>query len=108
MDASKIIFWATRMERNQKALAWLEEHGGKFDGRDGNAKVTVAELRLAGGCAGASEALDVINSYATLSIPSLIGSAIESCRNTIQIDAQCIRDEIEEADLHPSYATAGS
>lgn len=97
MDASKIIYWATRMERNQKALAWLEEHGGKFDGRDGNAKVAVAQLSLAGGCAGAAEALDVINSYATLSMPDLIAKAIESCRNTIQCDVDAIREEIGKA-----------
>lgn len=97
MDICRVQTCANRIAENETALKWLREYGPHLTGRDA-ASVTV-HLAYASAVTGAKEAARILSSYASLSIPGLVESAIESCINTIELDRNAIREELDRADV---------
>lgn len=104
MNTSRVRSALDDIERNRAALAWLEEYGVKIDGRDRNATLS-PEIFLASSCNGAKEARQVIAAYATLALPEIIKTSIESCRNTIAIAEDAIREELSAIPSKPRSPT---
>ncbi len=91
MNASRIRHAASEIERYQRALAWLSEHGVKIT-KDGDEEVNYRP-NLAGSCAGSMEASGVLSAMMTNQLPALIPNAIKNCENTIEIHREIIRNE---------------
>lgn len=84
VDTAKIISAAKKIDERQKALKWFEEYGHRLtkDGSDSDVSVRIFH---AGSCPGADEATDILSAYAKLSVPDLVKTAVECCRNDIEI-----------------------
>lgn len=97
MNIGRIRACANRIEENEKALDWLTKYGESLTGRDNNATVKV-RIDYARSCSGSAEAEALLSSYAQLTLPDLVKSALASCRNTIEIDREAIRAELDRGE----------
>lgn len=91
MNTSRIRHAAEEIDRLQRALAWLSEHGVKIT-RDHEESVSYRP-NFAGSCNGSKEASEVLCAMMTNQLHALIPKAIENCENTIQIHREAIRNE---------------
>lgn len=94
MNVARIKEAAKTIEHYEAALKWLMEWGDRLSEK-GAATVRV-DLHDAGSLPGASNAEEVLSAYASLSLHGVIlPMAIQSCRNTIAMEKDAIRLEIE-------------
>lgn len=91
MNTSRIRLAAEEIDRLQRALGWLSEHGVKIT-KDGDEDVTYRP-NFAGSCNGSKEAAEVLSAMMTNQLSELIPKAIQKCENTIQIHRETIRNE---------------
>lgn len=91
MNSARIKQALNDIEFYEKALKWLEEYGHQLEGKDA-AKITV-DIHAAGACPGSAEAAMVLASYAKHELPNIVKISIQSCRNTIVIATDAIREE---------------
>jgi len=95
MNTATIINAAADIEKNQKALNWLEEYGGLLlDRNSGGFKISVT-LYSASACTGATDAAEMLAAYATSMIDDILKFAERGCANTIEIRREQIKKEIE-------------
>lgn len=96
MNTQRVRGALASIDEHQLALKWLTEYGvkltGKSDVDEADFNITFA---FAGSCEGAREAARIIEAYARISLPELVATAIRSCNNTITIDRDSIRQELE-------------
>lgn len=97
MNIARIQSAAKNIANCEVALKWLEEYGLKLDPHGADFKVRI-DLHRGGSCLGAKEASDVLSSYASLELPIIVETAIRSCRNTIKIESDAIRAELDSAE----------
>lgn len=96
MNTTLIRIAASDIEENQKALEWLGEYGGSLLNRDAcNFKISVT-LYSASACPGATEATDMLSSYAMSMIEDILKTTEKGCANTIEIRRDQIKREIGE------------
>lgn len=93
MNIDRIKRAAAEIEKNTVALKWLEEYGASYTGHGRNEATFDVHLHLASACPGAKEAQEIITSFARISLPDLIKTATQNCRNTIAICEDAIRAE---------------
>lgn len=93
MNAARIQQALNDIKEYGAALAWLEEYGKGIDGRDRDAATVSVTLYRASACPGAPEAAKTLGAYARLSLPALVETSIQSCRNTIEMAKSAIREE---------------
>lgn len=96
MNTDRIEAKAKEIARYSKALEWLEQYGTQLSGEDGDGASFELDLTFAGSCEGANEASAVIESYARIALPDLVKQSIESCRNSINMARDAIREEIDQ------------
>jgi hypothetical protein len=92
MDAHRIKSALANIERNERALEWLEKYGTQLSIDSGLRFEPV--LSFAGSCTGADEASEMIAGYARKLVPELVQTSIQNCRNTIELDMAAIREEV--------------
>lgn len=92
MDNTRILQSIQRIERNERALKWLEEYGIQLTGA-ADQFMFDPRLKLASACTGASDAAEMLASYARRELPKLVQVCIQNCRNTIEMDKSAIREE---------------
>lgn len=111
MNIDRIQELARCIERNQLALKWLLEYGDRIGERDpeppGSRTAKVTLSFAAWGVDGYSEAAAVVESYLRFLVPKAIEHAIESCRNTIAIDEDSLRQEVAKPKLEASWDQIG-
>lgn len=96
MNTTIIKIAAEDIEKNQKALEWIEQYGHNLLERNGgNFKLSIA-LFSASACTGATEATEILSSYATSMIEDILKAAERGCANTIEIRRDQIKQEIGE------------
>jgi hypothetical protein len=96
MNTTLIKVAAHDIEKNRKALGWLDEHGGGlFDRDSGSFKISVT-LYSASACPGATEATEMLSSYAASMIEDILRATERGCANTIEIRRDQIKREIGE------------
>lgn len=98
MRIDRIQTCANRIAENEAALKWLEEYGVQLTGRDKDAATVSIRLAYAGAFAGAKEAERVLTALARFELPRIVESAIRNCRNTIAMDREAIREELDRDD----------
>ncbi len=91
MNTARIRHAANEIDRLEKALSWLTEHGVKIS-KDGKEEMTYRP-NFAGSCNGAKEAAEVLSAMASNRLPDLIQAALENCQNTIEIHRETLRNE---------------
>lgn len=91
MNLARIQHSAAEIEKYEKALNWLVDHGQKIT-REMGERVSY-KANFAGSCDGSSEASTVLAAMMSNRLPDLIPDAIDNCRNTIEIHRQVILDE---------------
>lgn len=101
MNTIRISQAVRDIEENTAALKWLEEFGPQFTGRDKSQADVAVHLNAASACPGAKEAAAVISAFARLSLPDLIKTATQNCRNTIELAKSAICEEADRATSHP-------
>lgn len=95
MNLDRIEAAVKSIRRNARALAWLTEYGVQYTGnRDGDQARFELNMYFAGSCPGASEACAMIEGYAAISLPDLVTTAIDNCRNTIAMERAAIAEEL--------------
>jgi hypothetical protein len=96
MNTTLIKIAAADIEKNQKALEWIEKYGGGlFDRESGSFKISVT-LYSASACPGATEATEILSSYAASMIEDIMKATERGCANTIEIRREQIMREIVE------------
>jgi hypothetical protein len=96
MNTTLIKIAVADIEKNQKALEWIGQYGGNLLDRDGgNFKISVT-LYSASACPGATEATEMLSSYATSMIEDIMRATERGCANTIEIRREQIKLEIGE------------
>lgn len=93
MNTTRIHQALRDIEENKLALMWLEDNGADFDGRNKEDATVTVNLKKASALTGAKEAQIVLSAFARLSLPALIETAKQNCRNTIEISENAIREE---------------
>lgn len=96
MNTSLIKTAAADIEKNQKALEWLEDHGHNLLARDSGSFKIAFTLYAASACTGSTEATEMLSSYATSMIEDILKTAEKGCANTIEIRREQIKQEIGE------------
>jgi hypothetical protein len=96
MNTTLIKIAAADIEKNQKALEWLNEYSHHLLDRErGNFKISVM-LISASACPGATEATEILSSYAASMIEDILKAAEKGCVNTMEIRREQIKREIGE------------
>lgn len=95
MNIDNIKRAAAEIEKNTVALKWLEEYGASYTDHGRNEVTFEIRLHYASACPGAKEAQEIMSSLARRSLPVLIKTATQNCRNTIAICEDAIRGEGE-------------
>lgn len=96
MNTTLIKIAAADIEKNQKALEWIGQFGGGlFDREGGNFKISVT-LYSASACTGATEATEMLSSYAASMIEDILKATERGCANTIEIRRDQIKREVSE------------
>lgn len=93
MDTARIAHAVGLIDKNVAALKWLEQYGKSLDGRSQDSFTVAIRLHTASACPGASEAAEIMQSFARLSIADLVQTSITNCRNTIECAESIIREE---------------
>lgn len=94
MNTDLIKIAAADIEKNQKALEWLNDYGHHLNDKS-CFKVSLA-IYSASACVGATEATDVLSSYAASMMDEILEATKNGCANTIEIRREQIKREIGE------------
>jgi len=95
MNNARIKSAIAEIEKCERALAWLEEYGSQLTGEKGQFEFH-PRAYFAGSCEGADQAMGMLASFARLSLPELVKTSIENCRNTIVMSKSAILEEVGE------------
>lgn len=96
MDARRIESAAKTISENEVALEWLLQYGTQLTGRDKDQASVSVHIGFAGACTGAKEAEKIMSSFGRLSLPEIVQAAIRNCRNTIELERDAIRRELDK------------
>jgi hypothetical protein len=96
MNTTLIKIAADDIEKNQKALEWLDKYGGGLFDRDSGSFKIAFTLYSASACPGATEATEMLSSYAASMIEDIMKTTEKGCANTIEIRRDQIKREIGE------------
>ena len=94
MNTTRIVQSANEIDKNERALKWLEEYGHQLSARDRDSFTVDMRLHSASACPGAKEAEAVLASFARFGIEELVETAKRNCRNTIEISRDTIAREV--------------
>lgn len=95
MNTARIARAIADIDTNTEALKWLQEYGPSLTGRDRDEASVNVRIAFAAACPGAKQAAEVLSSFATLSLPDLVQTAIKNCENTIEMARSAIREEVQ-------------
>lgn len=95
MNVNRIMSAARTIAECEEALSWLYEYGHRLSDKDENVSVQI-RVNFAGACRGAKEAESILSSKALSNIQSIVASAVEDRRNTIEICRKTILDALTE------------
>lgn len=96
MNVARIETAAKTISENEKALEWLLVYGVQLTGKDNEQASMSVHLGFAAACTGAKEAEKILSSFARINIPEIVQTAIRNCRNTIELESDAIRRELDK------------
>ncbi|MDK4703858.1 hypothetical protein PH562_16525 [Rhizobium sp. CNPSo 4062] len=96
MNTARIESAAKAISENKKALEWLLQYGTQLTGRDRDQASLSVHLNFASALAGAKEAEKILSSFASINLPEIVQTAIRNCRNTIELEREAIRRELDK------------
>lgn len=94
MNTTRIVQAVNEIDKNERALKWLEEYGRHISARDRDSFTVDLRLHSASACNGAKEAEEVLSILARFGIEELVETAKRNCRNTIEISRDTIAREV--------------
>lgn len=94
MNTTRIIQAANEIDKNERALKWLEEYGRYLSAGDRDSFKIDIRLHTASACPGGKEAEAVLSSLARFGIDELVETAKRNCRSTIEISRDTIAREV--------------
>ncbi|WP_421696874.1 hypothetical protein [Ancylobacter sp.] len=103
MNTTRIVQAANEIEKNERALKWLEEYGHQLSARDRDSFTVELRLHSASACPGGKEAETVLSSLARFGIDELVETAKRNCRNTIEISRNAIAQEVAALNAEPGH-----
>lgn len=103
MNTTRIIQAANEIDKNERALKWLEEFGQHLSARDRDSFTVDLRLHYASACPGGKEAQEVLSSLARFGIDELVETAKRNCRNTIEISRDAIAREAAARNAEPGH-----
>lgn len=96
MDHRRFQLASERIEECENALRWLLKYGTELkDGMKNEFNMSFT-ASFAGSCDGVVSASSKIANWAKFSIEKIVADAIADCRNTIEIEKNAIRAELEK------------
>ena len=94
MDTTRIVQAVNEIDKNERALKWLEEYGRYLSAGDRESFTVDLRLHSASACPGGKEAQAILSSLARFGIDELVETAKTNCRNTIEISRDTIAREV--------------
>ena len=94
MNVLRIKQAAEAISACEEALIWLDEFGARLSSENGAASVSVHPT-FANACRGAKQAQEMLSTMARFSLPEIVRAATANCRNTIELEREAIRRELD-------------
>ena len=94
MDTTRIAEANKAIAACEAAMGWFETHGHSLSEKG----AVRMDLGIINQTDGASDASRMLRAYAIKALPDLVETCLQNCRNTIEIERDAIRRELDRPD----------